>query len=771
MTVITTTLQSNTKLIKITNEPSYATIYSAMNSAILSLGWTLVDSLDNVIPGTGSTSIYSPMFLRVYYAPNIDGTTYKYFILRLHSQRMGFWTSTCEYWDPQLHLPTNESWHGSGSFMQHYDIVDSEIIMNGTARHLVIWPFIVGEPDLWTGVFEFERNAQDSKSSCCFAWTNSVMIGTQYGIAQTAAGDGVINFAFPRTQEGTSGATAAATYGVEAASSSYPPVYPSAFVTSTDVNNSYLGSIHLAANAWSKQRNFSVRSEALGKNTLYPIALGHKSSDRGFGKAYSLSAGDPSREIATFTKMPLDATGGWASDTGTVSPTLSLPITGGIETLTGTWASSSTRNSGQDKLSKQYTHTNVYGQVYNVIMVGDYAYYTGQYGLFRVKLSESIPSLGAKGNPAEFLYRDPAMTSPTGFSFCADLIHDGGSYIYFTINAHLTVAGAPARVGRLDIFTLAIITKDLPTQSSNNHGVGRISLDTQNLYIGGFTASLTPAFVIVPISNFLTGTVTVVQNYLLSGVQTLFPNVLGGSTLNAIIPSYSGWVTLAEGPASVNTTTMTVYSVDVQKGYAVYTASSVNGTSSAIGFYTSGTSNISRVMFADYCSGRLWLAQTNGTSSNGSSELSEVHPNWFLDGTLSGLSTSRYAFVPTARSAGGDVIGYNGSAGDPQITFIRGIMFMNKRGVCNYRLLLSNPLTTSGTPTYLGENTVDVATGAGTPGEMFGSGILSLYTNGPRIAYTRNLNGVNTTAVHFHNNVHGSSNNSGGSTARLFVKA
>lgn len=766
MTVTTTSMQENTKIITIKDETSYATIYSAINAAIVSLGWTLVDSLDNVIPGTGETSVYSPMFLRVYSAPNIDGTTYKYFILRLNYQKMIFWTSTCEYWDSKLHVASNEAWNGSGSFMQHYDIIDSYIIINGTSRHLVIWPFIVGEPDLWTGVFEFERNALDFKSSCCFAWTNSVIIGTQYGIAQTAAGDGVINFSFPRTQDGVTGSAAATAYAAQAASSTYPPVYPSAFVTGTDTNKGYLGSIHFAANAWSKQLPFSAGSKAFEKTTLYPIALRHKSSDRTFGKAYNLSVGDPSREIGTVTKMPLDNVGGWASDSGTLSPTLSFPINGGIETLTGTWASSSTQNSGQDKLSKQFVHSNVYGNVHNVIMVGDYAYYTGTYGLFRVKLSESIASLGAKGNSAEFLYRDKSVTSATGFSTCADLIHDGGSYIYFTINP-----GSATRVGRLDIFTLSIITKDLPLMYSGGHGVGRISLDTQNLYIGGYNGSLAPAFAIVPINDFANGVITHVSQYLLSGVLTAFPNLLGGITLNTIIPSYSGWVTVCSGPASINTITLSIYSIDVKKGYAVYTASSVNATSANIGFYTSGSTNISRVMFADYCSGRLWLAQTNGTSSNASSELSEVHPNWFRDGTLSGMSTSRYSFAPTARGAGADVIGYNGSAGDPQITFIRGIMFMNKRGVCNYYLILSNPLTTSGTPTYLGENTVDVATGAGTPGEMFGSGILSLYTNGPRIAYTRSLNGVNTATVNFHNNVYGSSNNSGGSTARLFVKA
>ena len=774
MTVTTTSMQENTKIITIKNETSYATIYSAINSAIVSLGWTLIDSLDNVIPGTGGTSVYSPMFLRVYYAPNIDGTTYKYFILRLNYQKMMFWTSTCEYWDSKLHVPSNEAWNGSGSFMQHYDIIDSSIIINGTSRHLVIWPFIVGEPDLWTGVFEFERNALDFKSSCCFAWTNSVIIGTQYGIAQTAAGDGAINFSFPRTQDGVTGPAAATAYVAQAASSTYPPVYPSAFVTGTDTNKGYLGSIHRIVNNWATKRPSSLDPMVLEKPILYPVSLRHKSSEKTFGKAYNLSVGYPFREPGTVTNLPLDSMGGWASESGSLSPTLSLPMNGGPETVTGTNASSSTINAGQDKLSTPYVLTNQYGFVYMVIMVGDYAYYTGEYGLFRWRLSTSIASLGTTQQSPQFLYRDPSIKVASGTSRCGDLIHDGGLYIYFTINAQIGNASAShgtvtyPRIGRLNIFTLQVDIRDLPTMTGN---AGRLSMDTQNIYI--CTADGTnppPPIAILPINDFLNGTILFVTKYLLSGVLTDFPGAGGGYIFSSATPTYNGWLVTPLSAVGNYGVGQSVYSIDVKKGYAVYSSSSVTNN---------GSTNASnpRGIHADYCTGRMWLVEmggTNGAAYNNSS-ICEINSQIFVDGSLSGIlasgTTNRYSYAAGMELEGINCVGGYIRGEDPAITFIRGTMFIAKRGqLTHQRIVLSNPYT-SGSTTLFGWNNISVGSAAGTAGEMLGSYMMSVYTNGPRVAYTRAYGSSANSLVTFQNNIYGSSNSSGGSTARLFVKA
>ena len=775
MTVTTASMQTNTKLITIKNETSYETIYSAINDAIVSLGWTLFDSLDNFIPGTGETSIYSPMFLRVYYAPNIDGDTYKYFILRLNYQKMMFWTSTCEYWDPKLHLPSNEAWNGSGSFMQHYDIIDSSIIINGTSRHLVIWPFIVGEPDLWTGVFEFERNALDLKSSCCFAWTNSVMIGTQYGITRSSASDGAINFSFPRTQDGVTGPAAATAYVAQAASSTYPPTYPSAFVTSTDANKAYLGSIHRTVNNWATKRPSSLDPMVLEKPILYPVSLRHKSSEKTFGKAYNLSVGYPFREPGTVTNLPLDSMGGWASESGSLSPTLSLPMNGGPETVTGTNASSSTMNAGQDKLSTPYVISNTYGNVYMIIMVGDYAYYTGEYGLFRWRLSPSIASLGTKNQPPEFLYREQTMKAASGTSRCGDLIHDGGLYIYFTINANIGVGATVTypRIGRLNIFTLQVDTRDLPTMTGQ---AGRLTMDAQNIYIGSTVGSNPPPpIAIVPIADFLNGTILYVTQYLASGVLAVFPGFIGGWLFSSVTPTYSGSILGPTTHASSNGQNQSVYSIDVKKGYAVYASSTLTSN-------VAGNASNPRIIHADYCTGRMWLVEMGGYngSSYANSTISEINSTVFLDGSLSGIlasgTTNRYNYSAGTEYEGINCLGVYTQGEDPAITFIRGTMFIAKRGQPQHqRVVLSNPYT-SGSTTLLGNNNVSIASAsAGTAGEMLGANMMSVYTNGPRVAYTRATGtggpGVVTAFVAFQNNIYGSSSSSGDSTARLFVKA
>lgn len=178
----------------------------------------------------------SPMFLRVYRAINADASTYKYFIIWYDIRKQAFWTGTCESWDATNHVATNLAWNNNGSFVQNYDIKDSYIWVSATARHIVIWPFVTGEPGLWTGVFEFERSAPEdtvANAAPCWAWTNSVIIGTPFAdgtIAQHVSSSKTM-FAFPRTQDGLTGAAAAGTYAPVTNRGSFPPSYPSGTLT------------------------------------------------------------------------------------------------------------------------------------------------------------------------------------------------------------------------------------------------------------------------------------------------------------------------------------------------------------------------------------------------------------------------------------------------------------------------------------------------------------------------------------------------------------
>ena len=161
MTVTTTTFTTpgNSRKIAISNEIGNRStnVISAVDSAILALGWSTWDTI--------ATTTYNPIATYVYRVLNADGVTYKYFILRWDTVKLMFYTSTCEYWHNNfLHQPVNETWSNGGAFAQGYDLANSFIIVAGTARNLMLWNNINNQAGLWTGVFEFERVAAEDRA-------------------------------------------------------------------------------------------------------------------------------------------------------------------------------------------------------------------------------------------------------------------------------------------------------------------------------------------------------------------------------------------------------------------------------------------------------------------------------------------------------------------------------------------------------------------------------------------------------------------------------
>lgn len=219
----------------------------------------------------------SPMFLRVYRAINADASTYKYCIIWYDIRKQAFWTGTCESWDATNHVATNLAWNNNGSFVQNYDIKDSYIWVSATARHIVIWPFVTGEPGLWTGVFEFERTAPEdtvANAAPCWAWTNSVIIGTQFsdGTISQHISPSKTMFAFPRTQDGLTGAAAAGTYAPVTNRGSFPPSYPSGTVTHGGA--SFFGYIGLFNNESTPNTVLTVQTMNAGTITVGSLIRG-----------------------------------------------------------------------------------------------------------------------------------------------------------------------------------------------------------------------------------------------------------------------------------------------------------------------------------------------------------------------------------------------------------------------------------------------------------------------------------------------------------------
>lgn len=354
MTVTTTTfvdnsaqtLSSKSFKITISGELTSANILTAVDNAIkgATYGWTLYDQVNNHVPGSttatgallsGSGNATSPMTLFVYRTLNVDATTYKYLLLRWDSIKMAFWTSTCESYTngsggaaaTGARVIGNESWTSNGSWLQHYDIKDCFIWVSVSPRHIAIWPFIKNEPGLWTGVFEFERVASEDIATPtypCFAWTCSAMIGAPHGNLTNIISRAM--FAFPRTPDGLTGASAAQVFAPVTSRGMYPPQYPSGtFTIATDVNLLHLGSYYNMTYGWDTSSAKAVAS---------PVAADAIIKSMPFGRIYAMSVTKPIGSYLDTINMSLDTSGGWASATTgsiTSADVAILPMNGGWE--------------------------------------------------------------------------------------------------------------------------------------------------------------------------------------------------------------------------------------------------------------------------------------------------------------------------------------------------------------------------------------------------------------------------------------------------------
>jgi hypothetical protein len=330
MSVTNTSYTTNSYTVTVANElvDSNNTI-AGVNTAIIALGWSYHDGVDQ--------TTYSPMVTKVYRVLNTDGVTYKYAILRWDTLQLKLTLSCSEDWNASTHVATNESWHNAGAFYLGYDLRDCIIYVAATARHLVLYSKIRGESSLWAGIFEFERIAAEdvgSNTAPCFAYTNSLMIGTPWG--QAANNDPAqYIWAFPRTADNQTGSYAAKAYGTFTTRGQYPPYYPSAntgntgansvaIVTTHDGNALHLGSFYNTIGGWGWDSS---------KVVVSPVTVDHIFKSMPFGRAYNMAVTKPiGQDSFDSTYVNLDSTGGWPTATGTNTEMLILSMNGGSET-------------------------------------------------------------------------------------------------------------------------------------------------------------------------------------------------------------------------------------------------------------------------------------------------------------------------------------------------------------------------------------------------------------------------------------------------------
>ena len=351
--------------------------------------------------------------------------TWKYFILRWDVSKQQFFTSACEYWNNVTHVATNETWSGAGSFPQQYDLKDCFILVGATARHLVLWPFIKSEPGMWAGVFEFERVVPEDtvgNGAPCFAWTNSVMIGTPYG--KTTGTISRIMYAFPRTQDGFTGAAAAQIYAPVTNRGMFPPSYPQGTLSiSVDTNLLHLASYYNLTYGW---------DTSTAKAFASPISVDGISKAMPFGRTYNLST---TKQIGSFldtTTLTLDTTGGWVASTGTSADCVILPMNGGTEIGSITY--------GANKMSAPVSTNAMTTNVSKMVVIGDNVWACAQEGVYTWAMSAGTVT--------------PTLVYASNVTFgVIDIVFDGARSIY---------ASTYFGVAKIDTETLAATSYVFP---------------------------------------------------------------------------------------------------------------------------------------------------------------------------------------------------------------------------------------------------------------------------------------------------------------------
>ena len=401
MTVTTTTYTTNSRKITSVNEVTSDNLITAVDAAIVALGWTQYDFID--------TNVYSPVKTYVYRVLNADATTYKYLILRWDTLKLVYYTSTCESWNTTTDVATNESWNQNGAFQQAYDIKDGFVFVSATSRHILLQNFIINKPGLWTAVFEFERAVSDDTAAAanpCFAWTSSVMIGTSWG-RNTFGEPSRVMYAFPRTPVGSTGAAAAKEYAPITSRGMFPPSDPTAGTTGANVttiaygdpNGLHLGSFHNVTYGWNA-----------AKSIASPISIDMIDTATPFGRTYNLGITKNQGNPLDTANVLIDATGGWPSSSGSNTECLLLPLNGGPETLV---------TYGANRLGSNYG-TGGGALLAKPIAIGDTVFISSNAGV------HTYSQASGQGGSTSLIY--------TNSSGVYDILYDGKRTLYGAIS-------------------------------------------------------------------------------------------------------------------------------------------------------------------------------------------------------------------------------------------------------------------------------------------------------------------------------------------------
>lgn len=586
MAVANTAYSTNSYKVTISNELESNTIIAGVNTAITTLGWSLYDSIDQ--------TTYSPMVTRVYRVLNSDGVSYKYAILRWNTLLLNFNLSTCEDWNTETNVPTNESWHNSGMFYQGYDLKDCEIFVGATARHLIVQPFIRNEPGLWTAILEFERVAAEDisqNSAPCFAYTNSLMLGTPWGQTSNNVPSRFM-FAFPRTPDNQTSAYAARAYSPVTTRGMYPPYYPSANTANTgansviivnthDGNALHLGSFYNTLGTWGWDPSKAVVS---------PITVDHIYKSMPFGRIYNAGITKPiGSQSLDSTYINADSTGGWPSASGSNTEFLAFALNGGSETEYANTVG---------RLSVSWSNNNsvVYG---SVLAIGNTVWAAANNGVWTWDMNS-----GANTS---------AIQRYVNSNGVVDIMFDGLRSVYGTTNN-----------GIIQIDTETYATN--ANASATDFGCAAINMDQKYIYCSSRTRATLPKIYIFSRAN-----------------NNLMKHMNVGSALAAVtgfgrpVPDYKGFVyaVTQHGAQAAGVSRQIVWNSE---------AANANVGASNNTYSSASTLNWQTAFYYDYIDDKIFFI-TNQAGTGVFVEYANV-PNTNIWTVL--YSTSTSAWTPTS---------------------------------------------------------------------------------------------------------------------------
>jgi len=774
---------------------STSTTQTASSTTITASAWVAHDTIGTYggagsVPGAGTTSTYSPMITYVYKAYCADAINYKYFILRWDIIKQRFWTSCAESWNASTHIGSNESWSQAGAFEQGYDIKDCFIFVAAHIRHIVLWPFIKNEPGLWTGVFEMERSAYEdiiSDNVPCFAWTNSLMIGTPYGNPsnngyEATTGATVTNkypsnvmFAFPRTVDGYTGAGAARWCAPTTQRGMFPPSYPnyvnasgttSLGVQSTtpvigDTNLNHLGSYFNFVYGWDTSSS---------KAFVTPVSVDRIDRNGQFGRMFNVGVTKPLGGALDTTMINVNNSGGWPDSSGASTECVLLPMNGGPELMDQTIGSGKLQS---PVTSGAVSASTTYSSPSSGVVIGDNIFVCNSEGVF----VWNVTTQGAGVAPTKIY---PSGSTNAVFN----LAYDGENYIYGTLSNGLV----RIKVDDQTFSTLTTLT----------NGGANLSLDATNIYVSSRTTSTTPNCYVVNRSTFsLTATNTLgtaesvvtrygtpVSDYNGNVYVSIIGNATSTTTAFAIcvfsastgtqsirtVPStYTNWpggqvrsqfwidptsgriflIALSHNSAT-NNTAQGLYATNAPFSFFIHALEYSSGLSSVIATsnftlvtFTNTMTAATSVAWANYSSGDNNLASYNGLGALRITTFRGLHCLWIEASALGNPLYQVYGSTTVLFS----II-------SPQVVNSSGI-YGNFNG---QNLNVSRGLAIS-----LSSYNTSIVFGYPYDGTYYGSSWF--YTNGPRVFWA--ISDLNSRKIQYQTGAYTLTNTRGGSTGRL----